>query len=164
MRKHKQCITKKITAVKVAKAARSRKSLREKHAVKSRHQPLSALVALLKKKSIHAVAPVWAQPSIAMTHWSLYQIMSGNARRTRHLVGWANDEGRVSSEIVKINLHTRTVSTYSGRIYELLGEPGRDADAQYVFDLWCRSVRASAIRDVTRALWRLVREKPATAN
>ncbi len=49
-----------------------------------------------------------------------------------HFIGYAvdNHEGRVSTAIESLDLAARTGVTHSGRLYELIGEPGRDPDAR----------------------------------
>jgi hypothetical protein len=48
-------------------------------------------------------------------------------------------EGRVSKAIESLDLVARTGVTRSGRLYELIGEPGSDPDADYVWAMWARA-------------------------
>ncbi len=104
---------------------------------------------------IHTIAPVYLQPHTVMTEWRLFQIIGPDGRRTRHLVGCANWEGRVSSPLVALDLQTLVARTQSGRIYQLEGQSGRDSDADYVFDRWMSAVGCKAVRDVTAPLVKL---------
>ena len=67
---------------------------------------------------------------------------------TQHFVGYnANrGEGRVSTAIISWDDEQQLGVTQSGRRYQLLGEPGRDPDALYV---WNECVNGSAYVDVT---------------
>jgi len=107
--------------------------------------------------SIHLIGPVSREPVAAMTHWRLFQLRGPTGRRSRHLVGRANGEGRVCSALANINLATLAAVSGSGRFYLLQGPPGHDPDAQYVWDTWSRFTGATHVRDVTRALLRLRR-------
>ena len=105
--------------------------------------------------SIHMIEPVDIQPGTVMTDWRLFQVRLPNGSRTRHLVGRADDEGRVCSSIVHLDLQELRMSTQSGRIYDLAGPPGSDGDSDYVFGIWLRAVGAIHCRDLTRSLMRL---------
>jgi len=98
---------------------------------------------------------VAVQPGTVMTSWRMFQVTGPDGSRSRHLVGRANREGRVSSPVVSLDLKTLMATTQSGRVYRLEGKPGRDGDADYVFDGWMRAVGCKAVRDVTAALVRL---------
>jgi len=49
--------------------------------------------------------------------------------------------------------------TQSGRLYRLLGDPGRDRDALYVFDVWLLNQQPRRIRDQSVAFMRLRRQR-----
>lgn len=55
---------------------------------------------------------------------------------TTHIIGVVDNLGRATSEIKEIN--GKLITTRSGRVYELVGEPGIDLDAEYVWSMWCR--------------------------
>lgn len=78
-----------------------------------------------------------------------------DGRRTRHLVGRADWEGRVCSEIVKFDTQDLRATTKSGRVYKLEGPPGRDLDAEYVFGIWLQGTGYTQEKDMTKALMRL---------
>lgn len=104
---------------------------------------------------IHSIVPVDEQPTTPMSRWGLYQVQDSTGKRTRHLVGRADDEGRVCSAIVQFDLERLTATTQSGRVYELRGLPGTDSDASYVFSGWLRRSGYGRVRHLTRALLRL---------
>ena len=104
---------------------------------------------------IHRIVPVDIQPVTVMTCWRLVQVGCVRSKRTRHLIGRADGEGRVTSAIVNFNLHTLQATTKSGRLYVLEGPAGRDLDADYVFDLWLRGQGITCSTDITRALLRM---------
>ncbi|WP_136525493.1 SANTA domain-containing protein [Geomonas ferrireducens] len=96
--------------------------------------------------SIWKTPPVSEQPCVYLTRWSVMETQDG----ARHLVGYNSDnfEGRVSTPIKSFDSVTARVITQSGRIYELVGPPGYDPDADWV---WARYASAMKIkwRDVT---------------
>ena len=103
---------------------------------------------------IHAIAPVSVQPRTEMWRWRLYQVKAHGVR-SRHLVGLADGEGRVCSAIAQWDLKNLCATTASGRVYLLVGPPGWNADADYVFAGW-RSVNGCVqVKDMSRALLRL---------
>lgn len=98
------------------------------------------------KGSIWKTPPVSEQPCIYLTRWSVMETQDG----ARHLVGYnsENCEGRVSTPIKSFDSDTARAITQSGRIYELVGPPGYDPDADWV---WARYASALQVkwRDVT---------------
>jgi len=97
---------------------------------------------------IHTIEPVAAEPETRISKWGLYLVTNARGVRTRHLVGSANGEGRVSSPIKTIDIAERTVTSRSGRKYRLVGNSG--------FDSWLRATRTTVVREVTPALQRLL--------
>jgi hypothetical protein len=75
--------------------------------------------------------------------------------RTRHLIGRANGEGRVSSALVQLDVVAMMSTTRSGRRYQLTGPTGRDPDALYVFRQLCCLRRITGTLDLSRSLMRL---------
>ena len=104
---------------------------------------------------VHTVSPVTVEPQTVLTRWSLRQVIGPEGKRTRHLVGWADYEGRVCSPIVKFDLDRLRVTTESGRQYHLDGSPGHDPDAEYVFRRWLNFSGLTRQKDLTRSLLRL---------
>lgn len=79
--------------------------------------------------------PVADQPEVKLTHWQIFRLPDGAA----HAVGYnvRDGEGRVSSELIALDLLGTRVRTRSGRIYQLVGDPGWHSDAEYVLGHWC---------------------------
>jgi hypothetical protein len=92
-------------------------------------------------------APVSDEPEIALVRWSVLETDDGQ----RHLVGARQDGlgGRVSSAVVELNVVARTGVTRSGRRYSLVGAPGFDLDADYVWNAWRRLNEVVSARNVT---------------
>jgi len=108
---------------------------------------------------IWRVAPVNEVPEIRLSSWSIRQLPDGS----RHFVGY-NDlcwEGRVSSRIVEFDTTNMRGRTRSGRVYELVGKSGYNADAEYVWACWCQINRvdqATAISVAPEEITRTVAE------
>lgn len=114
---------------------------------------------LVEFDNVHPVAPVSREPVTVMSVWRLVQVNWKSGERTRHLVGHANGEGRVCSDIHQFDLEAMTAITRSRRKYRLVGEPGRDRDASYVFRVWLSYQEPGHVRDMTQALMRLRRQR-----
>lgn len=82
-----------------------------------------------------ATAPITETPEITLMHWQLIRDSEGFV----HAVGWnaTEREGRVSSAIESCDGDGRRLITRSGRVYQLDGPSGYDADALYVWQCWC---------------------------
>lgn len=79
--------------------------------------------------------PVEDEPEITLRSWQIFEVDKEGG--DRHFVGWnTQGEGRVSSKIETFDPVTRRGVTRSGRVYELLGDPGVNMDALYVWDKW----------------------------
>ena len=86
--------------------------------------------------------------------WSVREVSSFlDEETTQHLVGVVDGYGRVCSPIQEFDRETMTVTTQSGKLYELVGEPGLDMDAAYVFANWCRMNGVTEVTDVTDQYW-----------
>jgi hypothetical protein len=70
---------------------------------------------------------------------------------TAHLTGFSREgcRGRVSTAIVRFELSARRVLTASGRVYELAGRPGFNADAFAVWGSWKHRNGVLLERDIT---------------
>lgn len=88
------------------------------------------------RRSVWTVASVETQPHIRLANWQIIAVGDG-----RHLCGWnmTDREGRVSTAIVTYDPIRRRGRTASGRVYELVGEPGRDPDGEWVLGQWLRA-------------------------
>lgn len=97
--------------------------------------------------------PIWATTSVTESPTLvliIYRILETD-KGERHFVGynWSDREGRVSTPVDEFDLATLTGRTRSGRIYQLQGRPGVDADAMYVWRAWCRVNGVERWEDVT---------------
>ena len=72
----------------------------------------------------------------------------------RRLVGTRDDfTGRVSTAVTTFDPRRMVATTESGRIYQLRGAPGHNADAQYVWEQWCLVNGVLKSSDVTAAAY-----------
>lgn len=86
--------------------------------------------------------------------WSVKEVTGSHILDpTRHLVGIVDGFGRVCSPIQDFDPETMEVTTRSGKIYELCGEPGIASDAEYVFTRWCELNEIGEYVDVTQEYW-----------
>jgi hypothetical protein len=85
--------------------------------------------------------------------WSVYEVSKAGTEGpwTTHLTGFSRESccGRVSNAIVRFDLPARHVLTASGRVYELAGRPGFNADALSVWGNWKRRNGVLLERDIT---------------
>jgi hypothetical protein len=88
---------------------------------------------------------------MVLVRWSIVETDGGQ----RHFVGARHDGlgGRVSSAVVEFNPAARTGVTRSGREYLLVGAPGFDLDAAYVFEAWMKINEVESVRNVTAELF-----------
>ncbi|OXI92266.1 hypothetical protein CFB48_37240 [Burkholderia sp. AU33647] len=93
------------------------------------------------------IGPVAAEPEVSIVRWRVLEIDGG----TRHFVGADERDfsGRVSSPIVAFDHRTLRGKTQSGRVYQLVGQPGRSDNADYVWQCWCEGAGVESISDVT---------------
>jgi hypothetical protein len=115
------------------------------------------LLTRLTEGSLHAYPAIQQQPSVSLIRWQVMKISGHDGRLSRRLIGCFDSEGRVSSTIAQFDLVALQATTTSGRCYALIGPPGEDANAQWVWS------RFAAVRgkhwDVTRAVMRLRQRK-----
>lgn len=101
---------------------------------------------------------VWRHPadtSLTMSHWRVVEIRERNGLRVRYLLGQSHGQARVCPDVRQIDLAAMRVTLASGRQYELLGMPGDDFDADFLFAYWKSLKGIGRSRDLTRALLRL---------
>lgn len=95
-------------------------------------QPSLEIFTKALESSIWKADPVKDQPEVQVRNWTIKHTTTGD-----HIVG---DEvgglGRVSTVIVAHD--GKIAKTRSGRIYELLGEPGYSYDGEYVWESFKR--------------------------
>ena len=94
------------------------------------------------------------ETKVQMSVWSVREVSIPFLKEaTQHLVGVVDGLGRVCSPIQDFNRETMTVTSRSGKLYELVGEPGLDMNAAYVFANWCRMNGVTEVTDVTVQYW-----------
>lgn len=81
-------------------------------------------------------ASIKDEPEVILSQWNVMRLLDGS----RHFVGWnvMLGEGRVSSAIKEFDNTTMSGKTQSGRIYQLNGPSRHNADASYVWTIWCK--------------------------
>lgn len=96
---------------------------------------LAIAMAIAVPSSIWNVAEIKDQPEVTLIDWAIREI---HPRGTRHFVGYhpSGREGRVSSAIQVFDPVSRHGRTKSGRVYFLSGRPGRNENAEYVWENW----------------------------
>jgi len=97
--------------------------------------------------AIWKTEPVSIQPEITLRQWRAKRLPDDEL----HLVGFCveNVEGRVSSAVQQIDPVKRIAVTRSGRAYRLLGPPGHNSDAAYVWSRWADLYGVSEVEDVS---------------
>jgi hypothetical protein len=99
---------------------------------------------------IWKIAPVNDEPGVSLLQWSILETNDG----TRHFVGAdeRDSTGRVSSQVVMFDRLTLRGQTQSGRVYQLIGQPGWSSNAEYVWKHWCQVNSVASYTDVTKQL------------
>lgn len=100
---------------------------------------------------IYLQAPGEGPATVHLDRWSIREFEGG----ARHFVGRCRHsmDGRVSTEILELDIEARTARTASGRHYILVGRCGHSSDGEYVFNRVCQAIgRGQTWRDVTREL------------
>jgi hypothetical protein len=100
---------------------------------------------------VWTTTPVDAQPSLTLVNWQVMQLPDGD----RHFVGYSpqNREGRTSSAIVEMDLERLQGVTSTGRVYQLIGTPGWNTDAEYVWRRWIAINDVPQWEDVSKEVW-----------
>lgn len=79
--------------------------------------------------SVWKVAKIDREPQITLTDWAIKKTNDGN-----YFVGTREDgTGRVSTQIITFDEEAKKGVTKSGRVYELIGEPGYSSNGEYVW-------------------------------
>lgn len=94
--------------------------------------------------SVWNVRSVEDEPEIILHRWVVFELPNGD----RHFVGWCG-EGRVSSKIMEFDPITMRGVTRSSRVYQLMGPPGTNLDAMYVWGHWKRINGVTEAKDVS---------------
>lgn len=95
------------------------------------------------------------QPEVALVCWGAFEVLVPElGAPTIHVVGLrdAVGEGRVSSPVAKVDAPSRSVVTSTGRVYRLIGAPGMQGDANYVWRRWLLNWSAEVMSDAAPAL------------
>lgn len=103
---------------------------------------------------------IWNQPPVAiepekwLASWQIYKAISSKYPMSNfgyHIVGFdvRGRHGAVSSKLEQFDPLKMRGITQSGRIYQLLGEPGVDPDAQYTLGEWSRQNQV-VMQDATK--------------
>jgi hypothetical protein len=103
---------------------------------------------------VHQIDSVQCQPQTSLSHWQLIKVRDQDGKFSRHLAGRADGEGRVSTDIVSLDIVQLRATTQSGRVY-VLGRPGRDGDAVWLFAKWLKANQCIQHADQTMALLRM---------
>lgn len=110
--------------------------------------------------SLWLVAPIAERPSVSLRSWQVFDVPLSGETWTRHFVGYAVEDrqGQVSSPVLTFSPAERCGVTRSGRVYQLIGRPGADSDAEYVWNRWKRlwDIAPEGVRNVTSEVWSLI--------
>jgi hypothetical protein len=90
-------------------------------------------------ESIWPIASISECPEITLLQWQIFEVqLPKKPNKTRHFVGYSvgGHAGQVSSPIQKFDPKTMRGVTESGRVYQLQGSPGWDANADYTWRRW----------------------------
>lgn len=112
--------------------------------------------------SIWRTTPVAKVPRLQLADWRVIQTECGE----RHFVGYnlTEREGRVSSRIIDFDAVSRCGRTRTGRVYELVGPPGRHPDAEHTWAWWCRINNMAEATDVTAEYGNAIAAASAVVN
>jgi len=99
---------------------------------------------LMRKRTASVVA---TERKVWLVSWRVLQTDCG----TRHFVGYSVEDrmGRVSTPISTFDLRLRTGIATNGRAYKLLGPPGVDDEAMYVWRHYKCIWRFNEVTDVS---------------
>lgn len=103
--------------------------------VKSTFDDKSLAAALSWGAGVWKVAPITQEPSIQLDNWEIKHMKEGDFFMGRNI---QEGTGRVSTKVVMFDSETKKGVTASGRIYQLVGEPGYSSDAEYVWNYYKR--------------------------
>lgn len=113
-------------------------------AAKKRDRRLADLISALSAiPNIWSASSVKAEPEKWLDDWQVYKTIRANIQPELfgyHFVGHdvRGDHGAVSSKIDRFDPVNMCGVTLSGRVYQLIGVPGVNQDAQYTLNGWIR--------------------------
>ncbi len=98
-----------------------------------KNEHFDVLLALLNPDSVWKSPSVSEEPEVQLMEWAIKQDTAGN----RYFVGTevCSGLGRVSTPIVEFDAGRHCGRTQSGRIYQLLGPPGRSGNGEYIWSV-----------------------------
>lgn len=103
---------------------------------------LAELASMLSAlPNIWSASSVKAEPQKWLIKWQIYRVITAKIQPEAfgyHLVGFdvQGGHGAVSSKVGQFDPVKMCGVTNSGRIYQLVGMPGSDPDAQYTLNGW----------------------------
>lgn len=111
---------------------------------------------------IVASRPAHLLPVIQLCRWRVAEL----AEHSWHLVGWYMSErvGKTSSTVMAVDAARAQCLTGTGRIYEIVGPPGIDADAEYIWRVFCLRYGIESFSDATDELWVAICSRRATGD
>ena len=114
---------------------------------------------ILRDGYLRRVGTPEQEPSPVLVRWRLVQVRHADGSVQRHLYGNVDGEGRITTALTAIDLQTLLVTTSSGRVYAIHGEPRSDYDASSLslYRAWVKFGKRTELKDLTRSLLRLRR-------
>ena len=102
---------------------------------------LQRLAEFAEATSLWRPADVTQEPETRLQQWQVYQVWANASypKDSIHFVGHTggyHGEGRVCSAVQTYDKERHRGVTKSGRVYELVGHPGHNRDADYVWNRW----------------------------
>lgn len=111
-------------------------------AAKKKGRRFPGLVSALSGiPNIWGASSVKSEPQKWLGNWQIYKMVKARIQPELfgyHFVGYdiRGGHGAVSSKIERFDPVTMCGVTQSGRVYQLVGMPGVNLDAQYTLDAW----------------------------
>jgi hypothetical protein len=113
---------------------------------------------LRQSPTLHRVAPPSQVPLISMSSWQVSEMGYGG----RFVWGYdeGGREGRVSSLLTELDPGNARLRSVTGTQYQLVGQPGFNPDAEYVWRSWLsmHGYSESAAHPVTEQVWQAIQE------
>ena len=106
---------------------------------------------IIESLSYRPAVSVEVEPVTRLERWRVLRVRGdfNGKGSTVHFNGWAEYEGRVSSPILSWDQNAMRGVSRSGRIYQLVGRPGTDLDADYVLGRWLKYSGNPEWEDIT---------------
>ena len=93
------------------------------------------------------------EPLTHLHSWQAHKVQNLDGSWDLHFHGYTGYEGRVCSKVVEFDKEKMVGKTRSGRLYKLVGEPGYNGDAEYVWGNWLHTYGNPETEDVTDKLY-----------